>query len=195
MSNFIISIGLINKNIYLPIIYMLVYIGMNLFWTYQINNQVTGHLEGFGGSLGHIYIYAIGNLFKYRRNKNNNNNNNKSDKSNKKYFKDFSILFAINLFYFLTGIFQSYFPGNGKDSFKELYLKESIEIIFISLATFFIMKYKYYIHHFISVALFVALSVVIDVILWNYRGANLITIIISILYVIVEPFYYTYLNT
>ena len=44
---------------------MLVYIGMNLFWTYQINNQVTGHLEGFGGSLGHIYIYAIGNLFKY----------------------------------------------------------------------------------------------------------------------------------
>ena len=57
MSKFIISIGLINKNIYLPIIYMIVYLGANFFWIYQNNNEVTRYLEGFGGPLGQIYIY------------------------------------------------------------------------------------------------------------------------------------------
>ena len=192
MSKFIISIGLINKYIYLPIIYMIVYIGLNFFWMYLVENEVTGHLEGFGNSLGHIYIYVIGNIFKYRRIKNSNIN--KTEKSNKKYFKDFSILFVINLFYFLAETLQSYFSGIGKDSFNELYLKDSIEIIFITLATFFIMKYKYYIHHYISITLFVIISVVIDVILKNYRNANEATVIISIIYVIVESFYYTYLK-
>ena len=65
MSKFIISIGIINKYIYLPVIYMLVYMGMNFFWMYQLNNEVGGHLEFFGGSLGHINIYIIGSLFKY----------------------------------------------------------------------------------------------------------------------------------
>jgi hypothetical protein len=159
---------------------------------YLVENEVTGHLEGFGSSLGHIYIYVIGNIFKYRRIKNSNIS--KTEKSNKKYFKDFSILFVINLFYFLAETLQSYFSGIGKDSFKELYLKDSIEIIFITLATFFIMKYKYYIHHYISITLFVIISVVIDVILENFRNANEATVIISIIYVIVESFYYTYLK-
>ena len=93
MSKFIISIGLINKYIYLPIIYMLIYIGMNIFWTFQGINEVCIHLESFASALGHIYVYAISTLFKYRRNKINNIN--KIEKSNKKYFKDFSILFVI----------------------------------------------------------------------------------------------------
>ena len=90
---------------------------------------------------------------------------------------------------------ELYYTNIGKnDSFKELYLKESIEIIFISLITFFLLKYKYYIHHFISIALFVILSIVIDVILENYQTANKATIIISILYVILESIYYSYLK-
>ena len=192
MSKFIISIGLINKNIYLPIIYMIVYLGANFFWIYQNNNEVTRYLEGFGAPLGQIYIYTIGSLFKYRRTKNKVIN--KIEKSNKKHFKDFSILFVIDLLNFLADIYHSYFSDIGKDSFKELYLKDSIEIIFITLATFFILKYKYYIHHFISIAVFVILSIVIDVILHNYQTINKATIIISIIYVIVESFYYTYLK-
>ena len=191
MSKFIISIGLINKYIYLPIIYMIVYMGMNFFWTYQVNNAVSGHLESFGSSLGLIYIYVIGSLFKYRR----INNNNKIEKFNKKYFKDFSIFFAITLLYFVTEMFHSYYTDIGTDlSFKELYLKESVEIIFISLVTFFILKYKYYIHHFISIAVFVILSIAIDLILKNYQTANKATVIISILYVLVESIHYSYIK-
>ena len=190
MSKFIISIGLINKYIYLPIIHLIVFIGMNFFRKYQVNNEVCLHLEGFGDALGHIYIYVIGNLFKYRR----NNKSNKIEKTNKKYCKDFSILFVINFFYFVTEILHSYFIDIGNDSFKEIYLKDSLEIIFISLVTFFILKYKYYIHHFISIAVFVALSIAIDVILKNYRTASPATIIISILYVLIESIHYSYLK-
>ena len=148
-------------------------------------------LETFGSSLGLIYIYVIGSLFKYRR----INNNNKIEKFNKKYFKDFSIFFVITLLYFVTEMFHSYYTDIGTDlSFKELYLKESVEIIFISLVTFFILKYKYYIHHFISIAVFVILSIAIDLILKNYQTANKATIIISILYVLVESIHYSYIK-
>ena len=171
---------------------MIVYLGANFFWIYQNNNEVTRYLEGFGGPLGQIYIYTIGSLFKYRRIKNNNIH--KIEKSNKKHFKDFSILFVIDLLNFLADIYHSYFSDIGNDSYNELYLKDSVEIIFITLATFFILKYKYYIHHYISITVFVILSIVIDIILDNYRTINKATIIISIIYVIVESFYYTYLK-
>ena len=56
------------------------------------------------------------------------------------------------------------------------------------------MKYKYYIHHFISITLFVILSIAIDVILKNYQNPNKATIIISILYFWIESIYYSYLK-
>ena len=44
---------------------MLIYIGMNIFWTFQGTNEVCIHLESFASALGHIYVYAISTLFKY----------------------------------------------------------------------------------------------------------------------------------
>ena len=96
----------------------------------------------FSSALGHIYVYAISTLFKYRRNKINNIN--KIKKSNKKYFKDFSILFVIITLFFIVDILQSYGLDLGKDSYIEYNIKDSFEIIFIILATFFILKYKYF---------------------------------------------------
>ena len=98
MSKFIISIGLINKYIYLPIIYMLIYIGMNIFWTFQGINEACIHLESFGSALGHIYVYAISTLFKYRRNKINNIN--KIEKSNKNILKIFPFFFNYYAFFY-----------------------------------------------------------------------------------------------
>lgn len=192
MSKFIISIGLINKYIYLPIIYMLIYIGMNIFWTFQGINEACIHLESFGSALGHIYVYAISTLFKYRRNKINNIN--KIEKSNKKYFKDFSILFVIITLFFIVDILQSYGLDLGKDSYIEYNIKDSLEIIFITLATFFILKYKYHIHHFISLAIFTLLTVIIDLILKYYQKINITSIILSFLYILIESVYYTYLK-
>ena len=190
MSNFIITIGLINKNIYLPIIYMVIHMGMNIFWMTQPNDEVCRYLENFGNSTGHISIFIINNIIKYRR----INTNNKTEKYNKKYFKYFSILFVIYLIYYIIALIQSIASDFEKESYVELYLKDGAEIIFITLVNFFLLKYKYYIHHFISITIFVILTIIIDIILDNFHRANKITAILSILVVLVESIYYSYLK-
>ena len=191
MSNFIITIGLINKNIYLPIIYMVIHMGLNIFWLTQPDDEVCRYLETFANSIGYISIFILSNIIRYRRIKNNNN---KIENSNKNYFKDFAILFVIYFVYYVIGLLQAFFSGFGKESFLELYLKDGAEIIFITLVTFFLLKYKYYIHHFISITIFVILTIIIDIILDNFHRANKITAILSIFVVLVESIYYSYLK-
>ena len=89
---------------------------------------------------------------------------------------------------------QSYGLDLGKDSYIEYNIKDSLEIIFITLATFFILKYKYHIHHFISLAIFTLLTVIIDLILKYYQKINITSIILSFLYILIESVYYTYLK-
>ena len=54
------------------------------------------------------------------------------------------------------------------------------------------MKYKYYIHHIISIALFVILVIFIDIILENFTHTNTITVINSIIYVLSDSLIYSY---
>ena len=54
------------------------------------------------------------------------------------------------------------------------------------------MKYKYYIHHIISIAIFVIFCIIIDIILNNFKYINTYIVISSILVVIADTFIYTY---
>ena len=74
----------------------------------------------------------------------------------------------------------------------KLFIIDGIEIIFITLITYFILKYKYYIHHIISIAIFVILCIIIDIILNNFKYMNTYIVISSILVVIADTFIYTY---
>ena len=74
----------------------------------------------------------------------------------------------------------------------QLFIIDGIEIIFITLITYFILKYKYYIHHIISIIIFVILCIIIDIILKNYIYTDTYTVISSILVVIADTFIYTY---
>ena len=47
---------------------------------------------------------------------------------------------------------------------------EAIEIIIICIITKFFMKYKYYIHHIISLVIFIILSVIMDMMLGNFQS-------------------------
>ena len=75
-----------------------------------------------------------------------------------------------------------------------MYTNDAIQIIFLTLITYFFLKYKYYIHHFISIAIFVILSVIIDVILGNFIGIHWGTILSSIVYIFADSFIYSYLK-
>ena len=75
---------------------------------------------------------------------------------------------------------------------KDLFLNESIEIIFVTLVAYFFLKYKYYIHHIISLIMLVIISVIIDLILGNYNYIATSLVITSLLYIIADSFLYAY---
>ena len=54
------------------------------------------------------------------------------------------------------------------------------------------MKYKYYNHHIISIALIVILAIIIDITLENFTHTNVNTVINSIFYVLADSLIYSY---
>ena len=57
---------------------------------------------------------------------------------------------------------------------------------------YFLLKYKYYIHHIISIIAIIIISLTIDLILGNFTHINSSIVINSILYIIGDSFLYSY---
>lgn len=76
---------------------------------------------------------------------------------------------------------------------RDLFINDAIEIIFLSIITYYILKYKYYIHHFISIALIVVCGIAIDLLLDNYSNIDIIKIVInSFFYILADVSLYSY---
>ena len=111
MENFIFRLGTINKKLLLPLIYIIIYICINIFWNYTVYNEFTFYLESIGFSIGQTMTYILGRAWKYH-NVTRNSNLNKT----KKYFKNYSILFLIDAFYMLSNLFSLYYEGDEENS-------------------------------------------------------------------------------
>jgi len=57
-----------------------------------------------------------------------------------------------------------------------------------------ILKYKYYIHHVLSIIIIIILSLIIDLVLENYTHSNTFSLIGSIGFIIADGLQYTYLK-
>ena len=88
----IISIGLINKKLLYPLIYLVTYALLYIYWSYNESNLATLGIESFGASIGQILTVFVNIKFKYKFKR--------DDTIKHKYFKDFSIQFLINIFIF-----------------------------------------------------------------------------------------------
>ena len=71
---------------------------------------------------------------------------------------------------------------------------EAFEIIFFCFITKFFMKYKYYIHHIISLFIFLILSITIDIILDNFESVTANFVIYVIIFSIVEAIDFCYIK-
>ena len=72
---------------------------------------------------------------------------------------------------------------------------ESIELIFITIVSHFLLKYKYFIHHNISIIIFIFISFFIDLILDNFPdlfSRGFLYILISLIIVIIDAGDYGY---
>ena len=157
MARFIISLGVINKKMIIPLIYIMMIIVYNLSYLLYKYNEVSLFINGFGFSQGQLLVFFLNIIFKYRRTLAK-----KKKVPMKQYIKDYSILFLINAFFMFQRLIPYYVVINTKNEYRELFMNDSLEIVFITLITYFFMKYKYYIHHIISLIALVIISVIID---------------------------------
>ena len=85
-----------------------------------------------------------------------------------------------------------------RDSYYRYYrilsTTNGVEIIFMSIATFLILNYKYYIHHMISMFIYCLLGISIDLILGNFSLIGYKYVYIYIIFIINEVLIYCYLK-
>ena len=190
-SNFIFSLGEINKKLILPIVLSInTIVRMIIFYFLDLNDDdkyffiSTYWAEGIGALL----IMLVPFIIRYKGKK-------KKEKKNcKTKFKEYIGLIAFYL------IYQAMVAvGNFKGiKFLENNLYAStpftLMILLITLETFFFLKYKYYIHHIICLVIFCLLSLCIDIMLENYKNIKFDEIIYYIVYMIGSTLYMFYVK-
>ena len=77
---------------------------------------------------------------------------------------------------------------------KILNTVNGIEILLMSLGTFVLLNYKYYIHHFISMIIYFIFGIISDIILGNLTSVNYKYIFFYIIYISNEVFIFCYLK-
>jgi hypothetical protein len=121
-----------------------------------------------------IIIIPYIKCFSVRKGKHKNN----SEKNKKNVFKDYSIFLSTHLINLLLLFACSQLkPHSTKHNniiflssdVHGLYCIGSIEIIFIIILSFFILDAQYYAHHYLSLFLFIIISIAIDFILDNFH--------------------------
>ena len=195
----LIKFGFYNKKLFLPfgVAFLQIILNiMNIVVKEKTKNQI---LEMLGVSLSEMAIALIPlfNIYSFKPSTHD------LQRSKKTIIKDFLILMIIFTLYVGLTIYKSnlssrYYlekkslsnPHNsGLSSF------ESLELIFITISCVLLLKYKYFIHHIISIFIFIFISFFIDYILNNFpdlydRGP--LFIILSIILVMIDAFDYAY---
>ena len=196
----LIRFGNFNKKLFLPFglafIQILINI-MNATFPEKMKNQI---LESIGVSLSEMAIALISllNIFSF--------------KAKKEYTPQRKRIIIILHFFTLAFIFGGFIGLNVYKSIQaNIYIQqhkaiqnphnsglssfESIELIFITVVSFLLLKYKYFIHHIIAIIIFIFISFFIDLILDNFPdlfNRGVIFIFISIIIVAIDAIDYGY---
>ena len=170
MAQFCIKIGDFNKLLLLPFSLALIQIIMLVFVHFvkeEIHNNV---LESYSIGLGDIAVFIIPHIKFFSI-------SNKKEKTKCAFSRKIFLNYVILLFLFTikAGLrnffFGAYYSGLSsiiKAKVDYLSTNESVEIIFITIVSIFLLKYKYFIHHYLSIILFCFSSIAYDYIVSNY---------------------------
>ena len=141
MSNFIFSLGIINKTLLLPTFYIIINIAIYIYFK-LFYNEAACLYEGINASIGITLMVFISAKYKYKR----INHKKKKKDSKKNYIKDYFFIFLAAAFYNVSVFLQAYageiYKGE-QDSATALYVNNALELILVTLITYFFLKYKY----------------------------------------------------
>ena len=196
MSKFIFSLGAINKKLIYPIIFIIAYSLIQIYYCFRTDSVVAWYLEGCGNSIGQILSFFVSNAVNYKK-----QTQKKLKRKIKNIFIDYIFIYLINAFFRVIGLLSyNMFEIKDKENNEVsdisayLFLNDGLEIISLTLTTHFILKYRYYNHHFISIAVFVVLCVFIDIIFKNFTYLKYYSVIVSIISIVVGTLNSTYLK-
>ena len=197
MAKFIFSLGAINKILLYPVAFIIIFALIQIYYAIRKHDGVVPwFLEGFGTSTGEIMSFFLGQAFNYKK-----ITNKKQKRNIKNYFFDFIFIFIFSTTIRFVGLMaydmfklkENNLNGEG-DVYANLYLNDGMDIILLTLATHFILKYRYYNHHFICLFIIVILCIILDIIHNNFKSVNYISIIIAITHVLAKALKYTYIK-
>jgi len=190
-----IQFGFFNKKLLLPfgVAFVQILINvMNIVLPEQPKNVI---LEMFFSGISEIALALLPLFIKY------------SFKTNKlviykfnQRIKHYLILFFIFAAYVILNIFMNIQTSIYNRSLQNPHNSgissvESLELIFICVVSILILKYKYFIHHIISMVIFIIVCFFIDLIIDNFSyilGRGAVYIVLNIIVVIVDACDYAY---
>ena len=182
MSEHIFIIGAVDKKLVIPFLLSIVYILYNLYeYLFEYDDSIM-FVDYAGNSFGQILVLIIPCIFKIRKDEE------ERKKCTKENIKDYFFLILISFFYCAVEILSIYFVDDA------LCYLEGSEIIIIFIMTSLFMKYKYYMHHIISLIIFIITSIVIDIILNNFQNSRIESIFTQIACAIIEATWYCYIR-
>ena len=200
MSKSIIIFGRLNKKYFLPlllVICQMIYIIVNAYYPEKENNLV---LQEYTLALGEMSIKLLPLILKI-----SNKEIEKEKEIKKRKCLHYFILCILFLFdqglrvtadlldHFLLGKDISYTQSN-IFLINDFFIL-SIEMILMVVISIKLLKYKYFIHHVISIIFFIIFGIICDIILNNFDNINknyFIVKFIRLLNVVVDALYYCY---
>ena len=166
MSKCIFSLGNFDKKLKWIIAFSITQIILNFIDYYYPKEKVHQIMDSYAISIGQMSSLLIPKIFRFE-----DNIIKKGEICTKKNIKYQGLLWLINLLLYGNIAASSFIVVGSLDTPHNSILctKEALEIILLTLFTFLFLKYRYYIHHIISLIIFCMFSIIIDLILQNYQ--------------------------
>ena len=200
MSCRLIILGHINKKYLLPFILAFVQIIYNIFIAYYPEKKNQFAIYWYSNSLSLILVRLLPFILKIT-----NTESKKEKRIKRKKFLHYFLLCLFNLievFIKNIGYFLIYHLQNKDFSYINSNLFPSYDFIILSFETIFLLglsklllKYKYYIHHIISIIIFMIFGIFCDIILnsYNHNSEHFFLInLIRIIQAALETLFYCY---
>ena len=192
MKKCIFSLGVVDRKLIWTFIYALSQILLHLVNNKFLKGKHHVSISQLGTGVGQIAIIFIPIISCYKDE--NKSNEKKCSKKNVKYFSYLILLGLLMNIIIAINILVLEGPRNHHES--DFCSKEGVELILLTLITLAFLKYKYFIHHLISLLIFCIICVCIDLLIDNWTN-NLLNkkyyqIIMFFVIILIETFNYCY---
>ena len=193
----IIIFGEINKKHILPLSLAIYQVFNKIFNTYYPKNILNGIFELYSMALGMLSILFLPCIFKIKVTEEE-----KEREIHKRKWLHYPLLIVIYWIYHLAKLFMviSKVKARGNDETINPFAESpfafiGLEMILLTIASIILLKYKYFIHHIISMAGFILFGNFSDLLLGSYSEIikfGAVPIIILIFGIISDVVYYYY---